>query len=347
MVPLDDTLQILLDKTQQRSKAHGLLLHVQSGDGQVDFRGASGAAAPDMQFPIASIAKMYTATMIQQLCEAGDITLDQPVQSLLPDHDLADLHVVNGVAYGKQVTIRHLLFQTSGVADYYEGQLAKDILQGRDQAYDLDDVLRITKALPPQAAPDGGKAYYSDTNYQLLGAVIESVTGLSYDEALQARICAPLGLRKTHLIDPAQDHQLLPIYHKARRLDIPQTLFSMGPDGGILSDTGELMLFLRAFFAGKLFSPKALSHLQHWRPLTFPREYGGGLMRFHLPPWMTLWRPTPELIGHSGASGSFAYRAPERDIYLVGTFNQTDAPRRPFSFMLEVLRLIAKHGGDQ
>jgi CubicO group peptidase (beta-lactamase class C family) len=75
----------------------------------------------------------------------------------------------------------------------------------------------------------------------------------------------------------------------------------------------------------------------------FPLQYGGGLMRFRLPGWMTLWRPSPELIGHSGASGSFAYHAPERDVFLVGTFNQTDAPKRPFGFMLRVLKAIETH----
>lgn len=60
---------------------------------------------------------------------------------------------------------------------------------------------------------------------------------------------------------------------------------------------------------------------------------------------MTLWWRSPELIGHSGASGSFAYHAPEPDVFLVGTFNQTDAPKRPFSFMLQVLKAIETHGG--
>ena len=70
-----------------------------------------------------------------------------------------------------------------------------------------------------------------------------------------------------------------------------------------------------------------------------------GKLLFDLHGWMTLWRPSPELIGHSGASGSFAYHAPEQDIFVVGTFNQTDAPKRPFGFMLEVLKTIERQGG--
>ena len=69
----------------------------------------------------------------------------------------------------------------------------------QDFGWTLDDVLRITKEeLRPQFAPSTpGKAYYSDTNFQLLGAVIEAVTGPSYEEALRERILDPLGLART------------------------------------------------------------------------------------------------------------------------------------------------------
>ena len=57
-----------------------------------------------------------------------------------------------------------------------------------------------------------------------------------------------------------------------------------------------MMTFLRAFMEGRLFRPESLPVLRQWRTLSFPLEYGGGLMRFRLPGWMTLWRPSPELI---------------------------------------------------
>ena len=70
-------------------------------------------------------------------------------------------------------------------------------------------------------------------------------------------------------------------------------------------------------------------------------------MRVKLPRWMTLFRATLELIGHLEASGSFAFYAPEPDVwepdvYVIGTFNQTDAPRRPIGFMLRVPGLVAR-----
>ncbi len=339
------SIQRLLDAERQRSGAHGLILHVRSGNGAIDIRAATGEAQPDIRFPIASISKMFTTALTVQLCDEGTLTLDQTVQGALTGLDLSGLHVVEGVDHGPHLTVRQLLFQTSGLADYYEGGVARDLIRSNDYAYDLSDVLARANAARPVAAPDSGRAHYSDTNFQLLGAVIETVTGLSFGDALQERICAPLGLLRTALFDPARDAggQTLPVYHKDLRLDVPRILSSMGPDGGIVSDTDDLMTFLRAFMAGHLFQRDNLPMLCQWRPLHFPLQYGGGLMRFKLPGWMTLWRPSPELIGHSGASGTYAYHAPEADIFFVGAFNQTDAPKRPFSFMLEVLKTIASH----
>lgn len=347
MTDLNSSLQDLLDRTLARSGAHGLLLRVRSGDGAIDFRGSAGEATPDQRFPIASISKVYTAAMILQLVDEGRIALTQSVQSALPDVDLTGLHVVGGVDHGPRLTIGQLLYQTSGLADYYEGGVARDLIRGRDYAYDLGRVLDWARAGRPAAAPGGNRAHYSDTNYQLLGAIIEEVTGQSYGAALQDRICKPLGLHRTALFDPAGDGNgaTLPIYHKALRLDVPLMLSSMGADGGIVSDTDDLLAVLRAVLSGRLFRRGALPALFRWRRLYFPLHYGGGLMRFKLPGWMTLWRPSPELIGHSGASGSFAYHAPEQDIFVVGTFNQTDAPKRPFGFMLEVLKTIERQGG--
>ncbi len=135
----------------------------------------------------------------------------------------------------------------------------------------------------------------------------------------------------------------LPVYHKDKRLNVPQILTSMTSDGGIISTMDEMLSFLRAFMDGRLFKPENAVQMRQWNRLFFPLQYGYGLMRVKLPQWMTLFRTTPELIGHSGASGSFAFYAPEPDIYLIGSFNQTDAPRRPIGFMLRVLNHVAKH----
>lgn len=338
---LSQNIQALLDAECAKANTDGVILRVFSRDGRVDSKGSAGVATPDTRFPIASITKMFTAALIMQLVDEGRVNLDQTVQSTLTEVDLSGLHIVQRVDHGPALTIRHLLHQTSGLADYYESDLAADLKEGKDRSYDLNDVLQMTKALRPQAAPENGRSHYSDTNYQLLGAVIEQVTGQTYDQALQNRICEPLGLMQTGVL---QGHDIgLPVYHKDKRLYVPQILTSMTSDGGIISTMDEMLIFLRAFMDAQLFKPENAAQMRQWNRLFFPLQYGYGLMRVKLPRWMTLFRATPELIGHSGASGSFAFYAPEPDIYLIGTFNQTDAPRRPIGFMLRVLNLVAKH----
>jgi D-alanyl-D-alanine carboxypeptidase len=251
------------------------------------------------------------------------------------------------VAQGGALTVRHLIHQTSGLADYYEAGVVDRLKQGIDARHTLADVLQMTKHLPPQAAPDSGKSHYSDTNYQLLGAIIAAVTGQPFHDVVQDRICAPLGLTETEVyqtnIQNAAD--ILPIFYKGTELRIPLALSSMGPDGGVVSTLNDLLIFLRAYHAGQLFDPQNHSSIQHWTPLFFPLHYGYGLMRFKLPRWMTLFRKTPALIGHSGSTGSFAFYAPQSDIFLAGTFNQIGQSRRPFGVMLRVLRSVQRVAG--
>ena len=336
---LSATFDAMLDAQIRKGNGHGILLSVQSGDGRIGYLGGAGQADPWMPFPIASITKLFTATLVLQLVDEGRLRLEDRVQDLIAHVDLAGLHVVKGVDHGPTLTVRHLLHQTSGLADYYARDVAHDLKRCEDRAYDLADVLEMTRALPPQAAPDSGRSHYSDTNFQLLGALIEAVTGQSYARAVQTRICAPLGLRQTGVL--RGEDSGLAIYHGTRPLRIPRTLRSMGPDGGIVSTLEDMRVFLRAFMAMELFSAARGAEMRRWNRLFFPFQYGLGLMRVKLPRWMTLFRQTPELIGHSGASGTFAFHAPAPDITLIGTFNQTDAPRRPVAFMFEVLRACA------
>lgn len=348
MTTLNEALQRLLDREARRANTQGVVLRVQSGDRRIDFEGAAGAATPKARFCVASISKMFTATLAMQVVGEGRVTLDTPVQALLPDHDLTNLHDVAGARHGPAVTLRQLVHQTSGLADYYENMVAPALIRSADRAYGLGDVLDMARSLAPVAAPDSGRAHYSDTNYQLLGAAVSTVTGRSFAQDVAARISAPLGLAETDVAEVASfegPRAPLPIHHETRRLHIPRILSSMGPDGGVISTPDELLRFLRAHLSGALFGPDQAALMRDWKPLRFPLNYGFGLMRFKLPRWMSPLSKPPELIGHSGASGAFAYHAPEPDIYLTGTFNQTDAPKRPFGFMLRVLRTIARDGG--
>ncbi|MCB9458492.1 MAG: beta-lactamase family protein [Anaerolineaceae bacterium] len=333
-------LQQLIDKESQKGHTHGVVLGVQSADGRVDFQGAAGSASPDSPYFIASVSKTYTVAVLMQLVDEGRLDLDAPITDYLSPDMLTGIHVYQGTDYSHQLKVYQLIHQTSGLADYFEGHLAEDFKQNIDREYSVEDTLAIARGMPPTAAPDSGKSHYSDTNYQLLGAIIESVTGQPIAAAFKAYIFDRLGFQETYLYDCHQPHNgelPLPLYHQDKALALPLALTSERGAGGIVSNTAESLRFLRAFFDGELFDASHFSRMLQWNSMFFPLEYGYGLMRFKLPRWMTLFRETPELIGHSGASGSFAFYAPSKKIYIAGTFNQFDKPSRPFNFMLKVI----------
>lgn len=334
-------LQQLIDKECRKSHTQSVLLGVQSGDGHLNFQGSAGEASPDSLYFIASITKMFTASVAMQLVDEGRLDLDTPIQQYLPHLPLDGIHIHEGVDYSKQLKVYQLIHQTSGLADYYEDGLVEDFKHNRDRAYNINDVLTKVRDMQPSNAPDSGKSYYSDTNYQLLGAIIESITQCPLAQVFQGRIFEPLQLNNTYVFDHTlQRCEPIPLYNKNQRLDVPLALSSMASDGGIVSNLSDSLRFLKGYFAGDLFDKTHFKRMYRWNALFFPMQYGYGLMRFKLPCWMTLFRHTPELIGHSGSSGSFAFYAPEKDLYIVGTFNQIDKPARPFNFMLNVVSAI-------
>lgn len=349
-------LQQLLDKEHHKRHTHTILLGVQSRDDRVRFTGAAGDATPDSPYFIASVTKMYTVAVLMQLVDEGRLDLDALLTAYLPPDLLAGIHVYQGVDYSAQLKVYQLIHQTSGLADYFEGKPAHggssvldDLKQGKDRAYTLDDVLTMARAGRPKFAPDarnGRKSYYSDTNYQLLGAIIEAITGQSLAENYQTRLFDRLSLTETYLYDyqaPRPGTQPLPLYNKSDLANIPQAMSSEKAAGGIVSTLDESLIFLRAFFDGVLFDSRHFKRMMaQWNTIVLPLGYGYGLMRFKLPRFMTLFRYSPALIGHSGASASFAFYAPQEELFLVGTFNQVDSPPRPFMFMLNVINAVQK-----
>lgn len=218
-------LQQLIEKESQKANTHSVLLGVQSAYGQVNFQGAAGDAQADSPFYIASVTKMYTVATLMSLLDEGKLSLDAPLSDYLPGDLLNGIHVYEGTDYSHQLKVYQLVHQTSGLADYFEENLDEDFKQNRDHDYSVEKVVAIVSEMSPVAAPDSGKSHYSDTNYQLLGAIIEAITGRSLAEVFQARIFDKLGLTDTYLFDrnqPHGDQNPLPLYFKDVQLDLPR-----------------------------------------------------------------------------------------------------------------------------
>lgn len=275
-----------------------------------------------------------------QLREEGKLSLDDKISDYLPGTITEGLHVYKGKDYSNEISIKHLLSNTSGIADYFEqkqanGETIKErIINNKDISLPFEERTEIAKGMRPKFPPGKkGKAFYSDTNFQLLGKIIEIITGKSIEENYQEYIFSPLGLKKTYLYKNIEDTTPVNFYYKNSELQIPKIMASFQADGGIVSNSEETLIFLKAFFYGDLFPKKYLNEMQNWNRIFPGFFYGTGLARFKSV-------GVYELIGHPGASGSFAYYCPKKDTFITGTINQVHSPALAYKLIMKILRKI-------
>ena len=302
------------------------------------------------QYFIASTTKLYASALLMQLRSEGRVDLDAPAAVYLKPSVMAGIHVLGGVDSSGRITVRQLLSHTSGIADYFEqkrrdgSSQIKDAI-AHDSGWSFDDVLRITKEqMTPRFPPSTpGKAFYSDTNYQLLGAVIEAVTGASFEEALDERILEPLGLKSTYPFTGgmlSRYGEVAALLYGRTRIVIPKAMASVRADGGIVSTARDGILFLQAFMSGALFPVRYLAEMQQqWNRVFAPLEYGVGIMRFALPRYYSPLRPVPAMVGHSGASGAVLYYVPLLDLYISGTVNQIKKRSLSYGLMARLVMI--------
>ena len=191
-----DRLDALVTATHHAGRFDGTVLVADGGEGVYE-RGVGEADrswgvpnAPDTRFRIASLTKQFTAALVLQLAEAGAVDLDAPVTRILPGYPAAQ---------GDRVTVHHLLSQTSGIPEHL-GLPGFDDLKRRPVA--PDSFLAVFSGLPLDFEP-GSRFAYSNSNYFLLGVLIEHVTGQTFAEALRERLLSPLGLDDTGYDDGA------------------------------------------------------------------------------------------------------------------------------------------------
>lgn len=339
-----DILQDILNQSVDNKKIFGTSFSLQYQN-QI-WSGSSGNLRHDSQYFIASTTKLFTTAVILALVSEKRLNPDDYIGKYLEDEITKDLHIFNGRDESKGITIRHLLAHTSGLPDYFQQKdtkgisLEKSILSGHDEFWSFEQVIERTKSLSPLFIPDTPeKAHYSDSNFQLLGKIIENITGSSISSNYEKYIFQPLQLQQTYLYHDIRDTRPQTMYHKNKKLHIPKAMTSFGPDGGIVSTSGEMITFIKAFFNGQLFPLSYIGQLQKWNKIFFPMQSGEGIHRFKLPWIFNPFGNFPELIGHSGLSGALAFCNPEKDIYISGTVNQIAYPDTSFRL---AIRLIQK-----
>lgn len=347
---------------KQDKSARNCVLSVMKGDGSFSWSGAAGIAGQEGQVPmtkdtpiyIASITKLYTATAIMRLYEKGALSLDDPMSRYLPAELIKGIHVYKGKDYSQKITIKELLSHTSGIADYYSEKtkggksLFELFLEEPRRSWTVDEAIaRARNDLDPNFPP-GTDASYSDTNFQLLGKVIEAITGKPLHIIYEDFFFRPLGLKRTWLIGRSKP-QLTPaadpadVFYKDQVITAMRSNRAYWADGGIVSTAEECIIFLKALNEGRIISKDTLNLMHNWHKLQFPLQYGYGTMYFKPPRFINMVMKVHPLWGHSGSTGSFLYYSEDLNLYMAGSINQTESKSKPFRLMLSVMKAVEHH----
>lgn len=325
-------LESTVEKMTKKRNNFGAALCVEQGDDNFSWTGAAGNIEKDDQFFIASVTKLYVTAVVLMLKGDGRLQLEDRITDYLSEDIMKGIHVLEDVDHSSDITIKHLISNTSGIPDYFSGKQSNgktvqtNLFNGYDEGWPLEETLKMSKSQKPKFKPgQSGKANYSDTNYQLLGKIIENITGLSISEVFQTFIFDALELSKTYVFEDISDVKPVPLYYRSNAVHLPKYMSSVSAEGGIVSNAEEMMIFLKAFFNGRFFPKEELETLKEWNLILFPAQFsfGIGLEKLWVPRIYTPFNPIKEILGFWGQSGAFAFYNPEKDLCFTGTVNQS------------------------
>ncbi|HVP91055.1 MAG TPA: serine hydrolase [Terriglobales bacterium] len=225
-------------------------------DGRTLLRRAYGTAdlelgvamEPDMIFRLGSITKQFTAVSILMLAEQGKLALEDEVTKFLPDYP----------TQGRKITVENLLTHTSGIRSYTD---LPEWLPLWRKDFTLKELIELFKDKPMQFEP-GERWAYCNSGYILLGAIVEKVSGQTYEEFVDAHIFKPLGMKhscygSTERVIPRR----IPGYQMGNGAFVNAPYLSMTQPyaaGSLLSNVDDLAVWSEAVFSGKLVGKKWL-----------------------------------------------------------------------------------------
>jgi D-alanyl-D-alanine carboxypeptidase len=256
----------------------GIIVRVNEGDasttltsGVSDLEAGTPVAAAD-QFRIGSLAKPYVAAVVMQLVDEGKLSLEDTVEKWLP----------GAVPAGDQITLRQLLQHQSGIADYgVDPNVLKPYLEG-DYAHvwTPEQLVESANAQGPTSKP-GTDVSYSNTNYALVGLIVEKASGNSLGDELQTRIFDPLELTETSF---ATDGKLEEPYARGylvgegEPIDATEVYPYYWGAGNIVADADDVAHFYDALLGGDVVSPESLDEMKDTIPENPDVSQGLGLV---------------------------------------------------------------------
>ncbi len=287
-----------LDAARAAASAHGIAFAAVR-DGDLLWSGVSGRArdattalSADDAFVIGSVTKTFVAAAILQLVEEGRLELDDTLRSRLPE--------LRG--FDRSITIRQLLDHTSGIADVFNDTTRRGLEEHPELAWAGADVLGSIHA--PWYRPGEGWAY-ANTNYFLLGLIVERVTGSTLADELSRRFLGPMGLERTRLLTGAADDGglLSPAW---------ATIF--WGSGAMSASAADLARWGDTLYGGELLQPSSLAAMEKVND----HDYGLGVQRIQLADAVG--------FGHTGLLNTYTsmlWHIPESDVTIAVLVNRS------------------------
>ena len=301
----------------------------------------SSPVLPATEYQIGSVTKQFTAAAVLQLASAGKLGLDDTLAQYLPEY-----------SFDPRLTLRMLLNQTSGLEDYLVGS-PSDVTQGVTE----QEVLTVIASTKLRFTP--GSAYeYSNSNYYLLGCIIEIVSGQSYSEYLATHITGPAGLSHTSLTEPLTAARP---YSYANPV-VPGTKglapgFILDPSvyfasGALWSNVQDLAAWNYALFSGKLISQDQLkvmltppAGVPFFGAASVPSDYAMGWSLGKVLEHPFVWH-NGQTLAYTAFNGVFPESGWSISI-LTNVDIQEDTPLAPFAqSIVEAVCRQASTGGN-
>ena len=220
----------------------------------------------DDHFRIASNTKTFTATAVLQLVDKGNLRLQDDLEKFIP-----------GIPYGNQITIKELLNMSAGVYDFTSDEelVKKFVDDPLLPGWTPQDLIPVIQSHKPSFAP-GTAVVYTDSNYVLLGLIVEKVTGRKLGDVIQTEILDKLGMKETSYpttpdIPAPFSRGYYPITDA-----LPREITEINPDfpagaGAMISTLRDLRIWVKALATGKLLCPATQKLRLETNPFT-----GGG-----------------------------------------------------------------------
>jgi D-alanyl-D-alanine carboxypeptidase len=351
--------------------APGAVMRVSSPRQGFDRRFARGLArrdgqvamTPETPFLSASVGKLVVAAAVHRLVADGCLRLDDPLSHFGPLADLSGLPVVGGDAALATVTVAQLLGHRSGLPDSFSGtsrdgtpRLFDVIAREPERTFTRDDLFAFTRAHYAAVAAPGEVFAYADTNFDVLGVVLERVapscktvpsTARRFHEVVRAVVLEPLDMRSTwyHAFEPAPAHALpvADVIVDGVNLRGAPSLSADQAGGGLVTTIDDLTVLIRGLARGQPVALEAIATAWSEDAMHPGIDVGLGAWRIRPGGVVFILGGMPALVGHSGSTGVWAYFVPETDAVLVGAVNHAGWQEKHVEFLLsEVMPVLVR-----